>query len=121
MNAAATVPSKTQLSPVSSRAWLGQLIALAGLAALLYYPTLVRLFDAWWTDPNFSHGFFVPLFSGFVAWQRREELLALPLKPTWWGTVVAALGLVVLILGTLGAELFLSRFSLILLVAGMIL
>lgn len=71
-------------------------------------------------DPNYSHGIFVPAFSLFVIWNERDRLRKLPLEPSWSGLLVLASGLVVLIAGTLGAELFLSRSSLLLSIAGLV-
>ena len=34
----------------------------------LYGPTLYTLAGRWWEDPNYSHGFLVPLISGWIAW-----------------------------------------------------
>lgn len=122
MNAAATSAAKPA-SPFESgsRIWLVQLGVLTGLAGILYYPTLFRLVNQWWEDPNFSHGFFVPAFSAFVAWQRREELAKIVPRPSWWGIAISGLALMILVLGTLGAELFLARFSIVVLIAGLIL
>ena len=39
------------------------------------------------TDQNFSHGYFVPLFSGFVIWQERDRLSKIKLRPSWSGLV----------------------------------
>ena len=74
----------------------------------------------WWNDPNFSHGFFVPLFSLFVLWQDRPRLEEISSCPSSWGLMITALGLVVLVVGVLGAELFLSRFSLLVVIAGLV-
>src|SRR5437764_7812038 len=38
-------------------------VTLLILGAWLYAPVLLRLAHQWWSDPNFSHGFFVPVFS----------------------------------------------------------
>ena len=84
----------------------------------LYWGTLTRLVAQWWHDPNFSHGFFVPLFSAFVLWQERDRLKRIPPRPSWFGLLILAAALSLLIVGQLGAELFLSRFSLLLLLAG---
>jgi len=46
----------------------------------------------WWNDPNFSHGFFVPLFSAFVVWQERPRLASLTPVPSWWGLPVLGFG-----------------------------
>jgi exosortase len=91
------------------------------LIAWLYAPILARLVTQWWIDPNFSHGFFVPVFSGFVIWQDRARLAFIPRVPSGWGLPVIILSLATLILGVLGAELFLSRASVIILIAGLIL
>lgn len=97
-----------------------QIGVLAALSLWLYWSTLGHLVGQWWSDPNFSHGFFVPLFSGFVLWQERDRLVRLVPSPSWSGLLVIALALFVLIVGRLGAELFLARSSILLLVAGVV-
>jgi exosortase len=86
----------------------------------LYSSILSSLFKQWWHDPNFSHGFFVPAFSLYVLWQDRSRLAGLLRKPSSWGLLIVVFGLCVLVVGVLGAELFLSRSSLLLLIAGLI-
>ncbi len=97
-----------------------QLAVLALLTGMLYYPVLGRLVLAWWEDPNFSHGFFVPLFSLLVVWTERKRLADVQLRPSAWGIVIIACSLVLLVMGTLGAELYLTRTSFLFLMAGMI-
>jgi exosortase D (VPLPA-CTERM-specific) len=97
-----------------------QLLILGALTLWLYGPTLGHLVGQWWNDPNFSHGFFVPLFSAFVLWQERDRLAQIPTRPSWSGLFVLLVGLVVLIVGRLGAELFLARSSLLLVLAGLV-
>lgn len=111
--------SETERRPYGGLAdW--KTIILLGLVAWLYIPILLPLAKQWWSDPNFSHGFFVPLFVGFVLWQDRRRLAAIPQTPSSWGLPIILLGICTLILGVFGAELFLSRFSLILLVGGLV-
>jgi exosortase len=93
---------------------------IAGLLLWLYIPMLAHLAAQWWNDPNFSHGFFVPLFSIFVIWQERARLGALNPRPSWLGLLFLGFGLCVLIVGQMGAELFLSRLSLLIVLAGLI-
>lgn len=97
-----------------------QVLFLAGLSLWLYGPTLLRLVSQWRNDQDFSHGFFVPLFSAFVIWQERERLARVPRRPSWTGLAVSAAGLGLLVVGQLGAELFLSRSSLLILLAGLV-
>jgi exosortase len=97
-----------------------QLGVLAALSLWLYGSTLWHLVIQWWTDPNFSHGFFVPFFTAFVLWQERDRLSRIILRPSWSGLAVILLALMILIVGRLGAELFLARSSLLILIAGVV-
>lgn len=106
--------------PVPRRVPYWETGVLAALTLWLYAPILLRLSHQWWTDPNFSHGFFVPAFSLFVLWQNREKLQSIPRKPSSLGLPIIILSLCTLILGVFGAELFLSRTSLIFLLAGLV-
>jgi hypothetical protein len=51
------------------------LAALCGVALLwTYAPALLEMAERWKTDPRYSHGFLVPLFSAFLLWHRRDML-----------------------------------------------
>ncbi len=102
------------------RLWLWHGAALALLIGFLYADILARLVQQWWNDPNFSHGFFVPAFSAFMIWQQRRRLAAQAVVPCWFGLVVIAGALTILIVGVLGAELFLSRSSFVFLLGGLV-
>ncbi len=115
--AAATMPDDS-LS-LRRQLWL-QIGLVAVLLGILYHGILAHLVGQWWNDPDFSHGFFVPLFSGFVVWQKRKDLSRLTLRPSWFGLVIVIAALMTLIVGVLGAELFLSRSSLVILLAGLL-
>jgi exosortase len=90
------------------------------IATGLYLRVLIKLVSDWWSDANYSHAFVIPLFAGFVLWERRKKLARIPLRPSWWGLAISVLALVLLVLGVLGAELFLARISLLILLAGVI-
>jgi len=95
-------------------------VCLLGLTIFVYYDVVARLIHQWSNDPNFSHGFIVPLFSAFIVWTQRRELVELPVKPSNWGFVIIAGSLLMVIVGSLGAELFVARVSLVLLLGGMV-
>jgi exosortase len=91
------------------------------LVAAIYYQVLGKLVTDWWQIPDFSHGFLVPIFSAYLIWEKRSVLLTTRIAPAWSGVAVIALGLVVLLLGTYGSELFLSRVSLVIVLTGLVL
>jgi exosortase len=90
------------------------------LAASLYAPFVFQLASQWWQDPNYTHGFFVPMFSLFLLWERRAKLAALRIKPAWPGLVMILVALWALILGTIKSEFFLYRLSILLFIAGVV-
>ena len=66
----------TQLLEVSGKHW-GWIVWPAitcGLVVLLYAPVLRGLGAQWSTDPDYSYGFFVPVFSAYALWWRRGRL-----------------------------------------------
>ena len=96
----------------------GLLVLLMGL---LYAPVAPLLVWQWWNNPNYSHGFIVPLFAAYLVWTRREKIQSLTAKPYNAGLLLILFGLASYYVGTLGAELFTSRASFIVVLAGLIL
>lgn len=98
-----------------------QLLLLSALFVLLYLHILLALVAQWIGDPNYSHGFFIPVFCSWVIWKEKARIRDARRNPTWLGLLVILGALGALVLGVLGAENFLSRISLPFLIAGMIL
>jgi len=94
--------------------------ALTAVIAWLYFSVLLRLAQQWWHDPNFSHGFLVPLFSLYVVWRNRARIARESPDPTWWGLPIVFLAIFLLLAGTMGSELFLARSSLLILIVGLV-
>lgn len=94
---------------------------IAALVAAIYYKVIGKLVTDWWQIPDFSHGFLVPPFAAFLIWEKRAALVTTKPSPSWAGIALMMFAAIVLLLGTYGAELFLSRISLLMLVAGLVL
>ena len=121
MNSATATTDQVFESPSQVRGWMAWTADLSGLVVLLYAPVLKHLIGQWWTDPDYGHGFFIPLFSGFVLWRERERWIKSKVEPSNFGLLVMLGGVALLLLGSLAAELFISRVSLLVLLAGMVL
>jgi exosortase len=87
----------------------------------LYRAVIAGLVSDWNQDPNYSHGFFIVPIAAYLAWERRHLLAALPARGSLAGLLVIAASLLMLVVGFLGAELFLTRVSMIVAVAGIVL
>jgi exosortase len=96
-------------------------LVIAGLVGALYGPVLLQMVIQWWQDPDYSHGFVVPIFVGYVLYLSRHKLRQIAIEPNNFGFVLMLASIGLLLVGTLGAELFVSRSSLLFLLAGMIL
>jgi exosortase len=96
-------------------AWFGALVFVC------YAPVIVALVKNWGVDDDMGHGYFVPAVAAYIAWQKKDDLLKLTPKPNWWGLAIIFYGAFQLYLGTLGAELFLSRTALVITMIGIVL
>jgi exosortase D (VPLPA-CTERM-specific) len=99
--------------------WKPFLIAAA--LAFVYATVLVKLGRDWWTDENYSHGLLVPFVIGYIVYLEFDELKKVVSKPSFlFGFGLIAFALLMLLGGTLGAELFTQRISLVVMLAGIV-
>jgi len=78
----------------------------AVLVCILYLPTIYAMVREWFYLEEMGHGMFVPFIAGYIVWQKRDEILAQPVRPTWWGVPIMVWGFLQLLLGRLGADFF---------------
>jgi exosortase len=95
-------------------------LIVAGIL-LVYWQVLLRLAGDWKNDGNYSHGFLIIPIALYFVWERRARLKAAPVRPSVLGLFVLAAGILVLLAGLLGSELFLARTSLLAVIAGIVL
>lgn len=95
--------------------------AVAVALVFVYGEVLAALVRQWSADDNYSHGFFVVPLAAYFAWERRHALAATAIHPHVLGLVVVAASLLVYLAGVAGAELFLTRVSIVGVVAGTVL
>lgn len=88
----------------------------------LFYDTIRRVVDDWRLDENYSHGFLVPLVSGYAIWHDRENIFSAPRAPRLLlGGALTLLSILILFAGIVGAELYLARIAMLLSVVGLVL
>ena len=112
-------PLGDYLDRLSPAAW-GSIALLAAILLGLYTRVAIKLVHDWYQFQDDSHGFLIPLFVLFLVWDNRERWRATPVRSEWKGILLVAFALCVLILGILGADLFLTRTSFVLLTAGLV-
>ena len=95
-------------------------MAVVAATLAVYFPIMASLVRQWASDGNYSHGFLVVPFAIYFGWWQRDALARAPWRPSAGGLLVVAASLLLLVAGLLGAELFLTRVSLIVLLVGSI-
>ena len=100
--------------------WAGFLGILVCLGAV-YWQILVALFEQWSKDPNYSHGFFVPVIAGWFAYRQWATIKRTVVDPSLSGIAVMLGAMVLLVLGFLSTEYLTMRVSLVAMIAGLIL
>jgi len=96
------------------------ILIFLGALAWLYAAPVASMVGEWYTDENYSHGFLIPVISGYLLWQRKDELSGAPISPANSGVIIAALGLLMFLVGNIAGENFTMRFSLLVVAAGAI-
>ena len=96
-------------------------LLLAAAVVFAYWGVLLRLARFWWEDENYSHGLLIPFVIGYILWTERGRLASVAERPRlFWGAAAAVAALLMLWVGTAGAELFTQRMSLVLLLVGLV-
>lgn len=87
----------------------------------LYFSVLVSLVHDWISNDNYSHGFLIPIISGYMVFTMRGELRNVSVRPNNWGLLLLLVGLAQLYIAKVGSEFFLQRTSIIFVLLGIIL
>jgi exosortase len=106
---------------IDYRQLLKPLLVGATLTAALvwaYWTTLGDLARMWSTDPQYSHGFLVPVIGLAVLWKRRTELGGAVIQPSWYGIPLLVLALVMFLAGSYFYSPWLESISLLPAIAG---
>jgi exosortase len=94
-------------------------IAIAAALLFVYFSVLRKLGYDWWTDENYSHGLLIPIVIGYILWSERERFSRETSRPSFlWGGLIVVFAMLSLWVGTAGAELYVQRMSLVLMLVG---
>ncbi len=100
---------------------LGLLGVLLAVTTWAYWTSLSVMARKWSVDPQYSHGFLVPLFAAGLLWSRRELIDVSKWSPSWWGLVILLAGAALRLLGTFFYYEWFDFLSLIPVLAGVVL
>ncbi len=90
--------------PPAEKAQTGWRLVPVGVSLLLaavlwsYWTTILKMADTWTTDPQYSHGFLVPVFALVILWNRRAQLHAVTWQPSLLGLPLLLGGILIRLL-----------------------
>jgi exosortase len=109
---------KREPGPKNSLALLAGLAAGGASLVWSYWTTLADLAERWATDPQYSHGYLVPVFALAVLWLRRDRLAKGRPGPAWWGLLILSAGIAARLVGAWFHYIWLEEVSLLPCLAG---
>jgi exosortase D (VPLPA-CTERM-specific) len=84
---------------------------LVGSLFWLYRTTLYILFSFLIDNENFSYALLFPFISAYICYLKLPQIRQLPLRPSWLGLLIIALGFFINMLSDVFAVLFFSQLS----------
>lgn len=89
------------------------LTLLAGGILWAYLPVLAEMSRKWLEDPQYSHGYLVPVFSAYLLWRSRKEASSEEIRPEWLGCAPLLAGVVLRLAGAFYHVSWLEAVSLV--------
>ena len=93
-------------------------LPVAAVFVWAYSTTLRGMWEEWSQAPDYSHCFFVPLFSAWVLWERRSMLAGAAPRGSWWGLLFFAITAALMFASSVMYLVYFERLSLISSLAG---
>jgi len=116
-----TVPG-AHAAPTGTRAAVLAAVATICLGGAAFYWTFSWMVTRWEAaNGYYSHGWLVPLISGWLVYRRRDAIALCDWRPSRWGVPVLVISLLVHVLGTAWQVGFFSGFALLGVLAGLVL
>ena len=85
-----------------------------------YWPTLVWIEDAWRNEPDYSHGYLVPVLAALLCWFRRDSFPGVSESASWGGLWLIGLAVLMRFAGRLIYADFLDGWSIVPMLAGIV-
>lgn len=85
-----------------------------------FFPVLKSLINFWMHSDEYSHGFFIIPLCCYIVWLKKDALAQVPVKSSLMGFVIIIFSLLLYVLSHHAEVMTLRSFSMVLLVAGVI-
>jgi exosortase len=99
---------------------ISALVIILFILITIYHDIFIWLYGRYVSsDSYYSHGFIIPIISGFLIWQKRAELKNMPVTSTTWGLIIILIAVLMHISGVIIYVYSLSGLSLFFMILGL--
>ena len=95
-------------------------IFLFGTFILAFFPIWKRLVLSWYSSDQYSHGFLIIPITLYIIWKKKDILVKTPIRPSWWGMALVVFSLLLYLFAYFAEISTIASFSIVLLLAGVI-
>ncbi|MFG0255221.1 MAG: exosortase/archaeosortase family protein [Rhodopirellula sp. JB053] len=119
-------PAKTTESLVSMASlgnvsyWSVRFLPLLAVFLYAYWPTLAWMEETWNREPDYSHGYLVPLLAIMMLWQRIHKFPGVRSTPSYTGTLLIFTAIAMRFAGRMLYMDFLDGYSMLPMIAGIV-
>lgn len=92
---------------------------LLALGVMLFWGGLLTMFSRWAVQPEYSHGYLIPLVSLYILWERKDEILSYVGLGAWWGIPICFVSIVVLVIGEISALFLIIHYAFLIFLVGL--
>ncbi|MDT8311764.1 MAG: VPLPA-CTERM-specific exosortase XrtD [Methylophaga sp.] len=96
--------------------WLPVLLVVLVFAT--YWDGLAELWRRWSVQPEYSHGFLIPLVVVYILWEKKALIRYAITPPIWSGLILLAVAMLMLLVGEISALYLFIHYSLIVFLIG---
>ena len=97
---------------------LALLLASIGLLIFISFESLSAMVRAWEGRPEFSHGYFIPVITAFLLWQRKDLIERESFSASWIGVLLVIAGSAIVIAGNISATHVISWYGFLIALVG---
>lgn len=100
-------------------------IVLLSLLYLLFSPLIIQLVHEWGNDPEFSHGFLIPIVSVYLIWINRKKIMSIESSPSnnelkAGSSALLIIGLIMFIFGAFVQHIFVEGIAMMIILSGIV-
>jgi exosortase D (VPLPA-CTERM-specific) len=96
------------------------LMALLAATLAATFRDGIWLMVQWWSEPEYQHGYLIPLVSLYLIWVKAAELERTPTSHSWTGVIIVFVGLACFVLGDLSAIYTLIQYGFLIALWGLV-